>query len=121
VTCFHVIESEPGLAEAFTSTGERWPIEYVAGSEPDNLDFAIYRVTGDPPAAPFLLPDAAPPEIGLDVIFAGFPHGIPDLMLQRAMVAGVESDVNFYLDGSVNEGNSGGPIVNARQAGWQAW
>ncbi len=115
VTCYHVIEHAPDSAEAFTESGERWELDFVGGSEPERFDFAIYQVVGDAPNAPVLLPDTAgelPPR-GIEVVFAGFPHGVPDLLLQRATVAGVESDETCYLDGSVNGGNSGGPIVDA--------
>jgi S1-C subfamily serine protease len=49
---------------------------------------------------------------GTEVLFAGFPHGIPHLLVQRAAVAGILNDVAFYIDGSVNGGNSGGPILD---------
>ena len=46
-------------------------------------------------------------------MFAGFPHGIPHLLVQRALVSGLLAADAFYLDGSVNGGNSGGPVVTA--------
>lgn len=54
---------------------------------------------------------------GDQVAFAGFPHGVgygdlPDLLVQSANIAGFYGAHGFYLDGSVNKGNSGGPIVD---------
>jgi hypothetical protein len=49
---------------------------------------------------------------GTEVAFSGFPHGIPHLLVQRAVISGQISNDVFYIDGSVNGGNSGGPIVD---------
>ena len=53
-------------------------------------------------------------ERGLEIIFAGFPHGISDLLVHQAIISGPAGSKGFYVDGSVNGGNSGGPIVTKR-------
>ena len=50
---------------------------------------------------------------GTKILFAGFPHGIHDLLVHEAIVSGPVQNHAFYIDGSVNGGNSGGPIVDA--------
>jgi hypothetical protein len=50
---------------------------------------------------------------GTKTIFAGFPHGVPDLLVHEAIVSGPAKPNGFYVDGSVNGGNSGGPIIDA--------
>lgn len=53
---------------------------------------------------------------GDPVVFAGFPHGIGDLLTHRAWVSGPFEEgghrIGFHLDASINGGNSGGPVVN---------
>lgn len=49
---------------------------------------------------------------GAKLIFAGFPHGIPHLLTSEAVLSAPFENDHFYLDGMVNGGNSGGPIVN---------
>lgn len=54
---------------------------------------------------------------GDEVVFAGFPHGVgygevPDLLVQSARIAGSYGGKGYYLDGSVNKGNSGGPVIH---------
>lgn len=48
---------------------------------------------------------------GRPVIFSGFPLGLHDLLVHEAQVSGFTDD-GFYLDGSVNVANSGGPCVD---------
>ena len=48
----------------------------------------------------------------MQVCFGGFPHGIDDLLVQAASVSGPFDNLGFYIDSSVNGGNSGGPIVD---------
>jgi hypothetical protein len=49
---------------------------------------------------------------GTGTVFAGFPHGIPHLLVHTAIVSGSINDDVFYIDGSVNGGNSGGPMID---------
>lgn len=50
-------------------------------------------------------------ERGDKVLFFGYPHGIGDLLVHHAHVSG-RGQTGFYIDGAVNGGNSGGPIVH---------
>jgi len=49
---------------------------------------------------------------GTEVAFSGFPHGTSDLLVHRAFVSGPFCDLGFHVDGSINGGNSGGPIID---------
>lgn len=44
-------------------------------------------------------------------MFGGFPLGLENLLTHRARVSGY-SDDGFFIDGAVNQANSGGPIVS---------
>ena len=118
ITNRHVIEgAELGSTDAVavTESGVRLALTLLAYSPADADDFAVLSVRDDiPPGLGLLSPsaDVSPPR-GTQVVFAGFPHGIPDLLVQQAIVSGLLSPRGFYMDGSVNGGNSGGPILNA--------
>ncbi len=117
VTNSHVIE--PLLrngtpAVALTESGQQVSLNLIASSPTNQNDFAIFRATSPVPTGRrFLSPklNAMPPR-GHEVVFAGFPHGITDLLVHEAIVSAPAGNQGFYLDGSVNGGNSGGPIVD---------
>jgi len=118
ITNYHVIAgAEDGSAQVVgvTEEGRRLPLRLLAHSPAEADDFAILRTDGElPPDIALLDPSAGlRPNRGTPVIFAGFPHGIPHLLVQQAIVAGTPSPGSFYIDGSVNGGNSGGPILDA--------
>ena len=89
-------------------------MKMLASSGTAQHDFAIFEAQANIPAARHVLnPKVLQPFVrGSEVIFSGFPHGIPHLLVQRAVVAGLLPDQAFYIDGSVNGGNSGGPVVD---------
>jgi hypothetical protein len=83
-------------------------------SPKEQFDFAVFQIRGCVPdervaLQPKLLPKL---ERGIDILFAGFPHGIHDLLVHRAAISAAIDDTRFYVDGSVNGGNSGGPIID---------
>ena len=113
VTNQHVIANGAPV-QAVTEDGVAMPLRLLASSPSNQHDYALFEVQGDvPPGRTVLQPKIISPfERGLEIIFSGFPHGIPHLLVQSAVVAGLVSDHVFYIDGSVNGGNSGGPIVD---------
>lgn len=114
VTNNHVVGGLVAPVSAVTEDGQRLPLKLLASSATDQHDFAIFEAEARIPTGRHVLrPKVVQPfQRGLEVIFSGFPHGIPHLLVQRAVVAGLLSDHAFYIDGSVNGGNSGGPIVD---------
>lgn len=118
VTNFHVIQPHTvgqGNIYAITDDGQRIPAIVLSSSPAEALDFAILQLLDELPAGRHVLqPDVNPLEWGEKVIFAGFPHGIHHLLVHEAIVSGPFPPVGFYLDGSINGGNSGGPIISAR-------
>jgi S1-C subfamily serine protease len=118
ITNYHVIagaETSGKPIVGITEAGTRIPLKLVASSPTNQHDFAILSVQGaPPPGRTSLKPKIVKPGTrGTEVLFAGFPHGISHLLVQRATVAGLVNDRAFYIDGSVNGGNSGGPILDA--------
>lgn len=114
VTNNHVVEGIAAPVVAVTEGGHSVPLRLLGASPTDEHDFAIFETQGQiPPGRHVLNPKVLDGiELGREIIFSGFPHGIPDLLVQRAVVAGLRPNGAFYIDGSVNDGNSGGPIVD---------
>lgn len=115
-TNYHVIA--PHLANGspihlVTEAGTRIAAQLVGQSPENQYDFALLRLQSAlPPDRHVLQPKTNPgAPRGLATLFAGFPHGIHDLLVHEAVVSGPASPHAFYIDGSVNGGNSGGPIV----------
>lgn len=90
----------------------RAELVYVDGKN----DFAILRLSESLPAGREILQPHIGfiPERGLRTIFAGFPHGISQLLTSEAIISSPLENGQFALDGMVNGGNSGGPVVDAR-------
>lgn len=118
VTNAHVlpptVEEVPVVAT--TSSGDETELRLLDVSpEPQRggHDYAILRTIEDFGAtAEVLQPATDGPARGDTVWFAGHPYEISEPLVHSATVSGPHSR-GFYLDGSVNFGNSGGPIVSA--------
>lgn len=107
----HLANGSP--IQVVTEAGARIPAQLVGQSPENQFDFALLRLQGALPQGRQILQPKANPAAprGLPTLFAGFPHGIHDLLVHEAVVSGPASAHAFYIDGSVNGGNSGGPIV----------
>lgn len=117
VTNFHVIEphtNQKAKILAKTESSNQVELELLAHSPENEYDYAILRakegLLGEQRVT--LKPKIIVPNRGLNVCFAGFPHGVDDLLVQAAHISGPFDKVGFYIDGSVNGGNSGGPIID---------
>lgn len=77
-------------------------------------DFAILRVKTPLPAGREVLQPSIgfSPKRGKRVIFAGYPHGIPELLTSEGIISAPKPNGRFNIDGMINGGNSGGPIVD---------
>ena len=117
VTNHHVVDEglEAGeSAVAVCEDGNRLDIELRAFSPRDEHDSAVFEVTSELPEGRHILDPTTEYALqrGRELAFSGFPHGIADLLVHQAVVSGHVTDSIFYLDGAVNGGNSGGPIID---------
>ncbi len=108
----HLISSDPIIA--VTEDGQQLPAKLLSHSDKSQYDFAILQLQNVIPQNRNILNPKVIPSIGrgLKIAFSGFPHGISDLLVHEAIVSGPANAHAFYVDGSVNGGNSGGPIVD---------
>jgi hypothetical protein len=114
VTNFHVIKpciEQKERIFAITEHNNRTELQLLAYSS--EFDYAILKMTRKLKEERVALePKEIIPYRGMKVCFAGFPHRENVLLVQVAYVSGFLGDYGFYLDGSLNPGNSGGPIID---------
>ncbi|HAL65460.1 MAG TPA: hypothetical protein DCP10_07845 [Bacteroidales bacterium] len=116
LTNFHVVKPNTSQSvKIFSKTelGNHTELELLAYSPENEFDYAILKTKEKLDEERVVLePKCIIPTRGMSVCFSGFPHGINDLLVQTAYVSGPFDKVGFYIDGSVNGGNSGGPIID---------
>ena len=119
ITNWHVIKSLVDI----TTSSTRGPVTLLTESH-QSLQAQIQRVDIANDIAVMQLSEALPagrvvlqpspnftPTRGKRLIFAGYPHGFSDLLTSEAIISAPMEDGKFAIDGMVNGGNSGGPII----------
>ena len=121
LTNYHVIESAQEINVTLFD-GDSYPGELV-GADPDN-DIAVIKIVAPPDKLhPIAFGDSATLEVGQHIIAIGNPFG-----LERTMSDGIISSLNrqitsktrrliksiIQIDAALNQGNSGGPLLNSR-------
>ncbi|MDD3878974.1 MAG: serine protease [Syntrophomonas sp.] len=117
VTNHHVIEGHllhQFPVVAITEDRKVFRLQLITYSDKNHYDYAILKSLDDVPEDREILHPKMQDYLkrGTNICFSGFPHGINDLLVHKASVSGPAADNGFYIDGSVNGGNSGGPIVD---------
>ncbi len=121
LTNFHVIEGARNINVTLYN-GESYPAELV-GQDPDN-DIAVLRITAPVESLyPIRWGDSSQLRVGQHIIAIGNPFGF-----ERTMSTGIISSLNrqitsrtrrtirsvIQIDAALNQGNSGGPLLNSR-------
>ncbi len=121
LTNFHVVEGAKQISVMLFNT-DSFPAELV-GQDPDN-DIAILKINApDTLLFPLQWGDSANLRVGQHIIAIGNPFG-----LERTMSTGIISSLNrqitsktrrvirsiIQIDAALNQGNSGGPLLNSR-------
>ncbi len=121
LTNYHVIEGAKQVSVMLFNT-DSYPAELV-GQDPDN-DIAILKVNApDSLLFPVHWGDSSNLRVGQHIIAIGNPFG-----LERTMSTGIISSLNrqiqsktkrtirsiIQIDAALNQGNSGGPLLNSR-------
>lgn len=117
ITNYHVIKSvDNNNIFALTESRERVKLKLLKYSNEDEYDYAILQCEENfKGEREVLLPLTSSPTRSMQICFSGFPHGINDLIVQKGYVSAPFKDKGFYIDASVNGGNSGGPIVELEE------
>lgn len=126
VTCNHCVEgvkARDGMGVQTSSTGDGMWRARVAAVVPE-IDAAIVELLPTPGMDPRALvawplgDDRADVDMGDEVHVYGYPLGQQGLKTTTSKVNGREGGL-LQLDGSINLGDSGGPVVkNGRVVGW---
>lgn len=118
ITNYHVVENaiaNPSIPiTGITEHGSEYRLQIIASSHKTEFDYAILHVIDEVAQSREVLQPKIFDKVprGTNILFSGYPHGIPDLLIHKAIVSGYPEEKSFYIDGSVNGGNSGGPIVD---------
>jgi|LakMenEpi03Aug12_release.lakeMendotaPanAssembly.Ray.scaffolds.fasta_scaffold45413_2 S1-C subfamily serine protease len=121
LTNYHVIENAKKITVSLFN-GSAYPAEIV-GQDPDT-DIAVLKIAAPPEyLQPLVLGDSEELRVGQRIYAIGNPFG-----LERTMSTGMISSLNrqipsktgrsmralIQLDATLNQGNSGGPLLNTR-------
>jgi S1-C subfamily serine protease len=121
LTNFHVIEGARNINVTLFN-GESFPAELV-GQDPDN-DIAVLKISAPGEMLfPIRWGDSSQLRVGQHIIAIGNPFGF-----ERTMSTGIISSLNrqitsrtrrtirsvIQIDAALNQGNSGGPLLNSR-------
>jgi serine protease Do len=113
VTNDHVLCADASAIEVVLHDGRRLPAS--PARRDDWLDLALLRVPGAG-ARPVLLGDATRLSPGESVLAIGNPRAL-DFSVTRGIISHAERNVfgiaYLQFDGSVNPGNSGGPLIDS--------
>ena len=113
LTCAHVIAGAKQI-KATLANGEEISAQVVASDEGRDLALLKLERSGLPPV---VFGDAAHLQPGASVAAVGASLGLPD-SVTRGVVSAVDRDLNgrkyLQIDAALNEGNSGGPVINER-------
>jgi S1-C subfamily serine protease len=88
-------------------------LQLLENSEKEDEDYAILKVVEKVFEGEIVLQpkEHVDFEIGSSITYSGFPLGIDNLIVKHGMISGIVDKKHFFIDGSINSGNSGGPII----------
>ncbi len=120
VTNYHVVKNSTGLM--VTLFGKRGSENFRADmvKQDPSLDLALLKIQPNDPTQPAPLGDSSQLQVADSVIAIGSPFGL-DLTVSRGIVSGmrraividgVTHDQMIQTDAAINQGNSGGAMIN---------
>jgi S1-C subfamily serine protease len=117
VTCNHVIKDAKSILIRFPDT----PLQTFINAEviitdPEH-DLALLKFD-DTKKKPLEQGNEKEVKEGIPVLIAGYPLNISSLTAHQGILSGITKDATgttvFLIDGTVNSGNSGGPLMNQK-------
>jgi len=115
VTCNHVVKNGSSIVIRFP--GVKSPVTAKIVLSDEEHDLALLKFD-DNLLEPITLIDKEQISEGMEVVFIGYPFGFGDAITHQGILAAITKDAagmtTYVIDGSVNSGNSGGPLLNNR-------
>lgn len=115
VTCNHVIKDAGTTIIKFPNSDKQISAKIVIRDEEHDLALLKFEDNSKEP-----LPPADSAEIikeGMPVLFSGYPLGLQDVTTHQGIISAIIKDATgittYLIDGTVNSGNSGCPLMNS--------
>ena len=112
VTCDHVIR---GSKKVFIQFPDSKAIDAEVILCDEEHDLALLKFNDDT-KEPLVLAEHPTVKEGMPVIFSGYPLGLKDLTTHHGIISAITKDpigiTKYLIDGTVNRGNSGCPLMN---------
>lgn len=113
VTCNHVISGCKKIFIKFLDS-EFMNAEIIIRDE--EHDLALLKFNDTKLRAPLIFANHEDVKEGMSVIFSGYPLGLKELTTHQGIISAITKDpigiVTYLIDGTVNRGNSGCPLMN---------
>ncbi len=112
VTCNHVVKVGNSIAIKFPNAEWRKAKTIVRDEE---HDLSLLKFEDDT-RNPLAVADATLIKEGTKIIFSGYPLNLTELTTHQGIISAITEDVvglkTYLIDGTVNAGNSGCPLMN---------
>ena len=117
MTCDHVVAGSNGLICKFSDAGDVHPAK-IAVRDPEH-DITLLKIDVDrPPLAGLSAESANSICAGMPVLFSGYPLSLNVLTTHQGILSAITADAvgitTYLIDGTVNSGNSGCPLMNKK-------
>jgi len=113
VTCNHVIKDASSTLLKFSGAENLMDSKVVLRD--DEHDLALLKFN-DSSREPIPIGDSEKVVEGVSIIFSGYPFGSADLTTHQGIISAITKDVtditSYLIDGTVNSGNSGCPLLD---------
>lgn len=114
VTCDHVIEGSQSLLCRF-SDEEKFYTAKIALRDQEH-DLVLLKIEDVGKRAPLACAKQEDIKVGMPILFSGFPLSLEALTNHQGVLSAIAKDavgvVTYLIDGTVNSGNSGCPLMN---------
>jgi S1-C subfamily serine protease len=115
ITCNHVIKDASAISVKFSDSTDGSFITAKVAVRDEEHDLVLLKVSGIE-KEPLKLANIDDIKEGMPIIFAGYPLNIASLTTHRGMLSAIATDdagiTTYLIDGTVNAGNSGCPLMN---------
>ena len=113
VTCNHVVKDASSIVLKFSDSDA-----YISGKtvvRDEEHDLALVKFE-DEKRTPLTIGDLGKVSEGMRVVFSGYPFSSRDLTTHQGIISAIVKDstgmTSYLIDGTVNSGNSGCPLMN---------